>query len=206
MKNTSYNNKGSVPLKGNQIIRLRSVIIGFQTAFYQIQDYLGDNSNVSQETDFITTTAVSGCFTIELLLKYLYALQQYNKAKDTSCHPFGHDLAKLYSDLCKIDKKTYKELDNRFKDSKYNHKKSLLVFLRKISKGFEDWRYSYTKGKLDFSLNTMSDVINILFNVSESKYKILCEDFPKPNKKSNEMNEQFVSCEKLEDIKPNQYL
>lgn len=206
MKNTSNNKEDFVSLNSNQIIRLRSVIIGFRTAFYQINDYLGDNSNVSQDADVITTTAVNGCFTIELLLKYLYALQQYNKAKDTSRHPFGHDLAKLYSDLCKIDKKTCDELENRFKTLHYSYNQSLSVFLKKISKGYEKWRYSYTKSKLCLSLNTVSDVINILFNASESEYKNLCDDFRKPNKKSNEMKEQFVSYEKLEDIKPNKSL
>ena len=206
MKNTSNNKENFVQLNGNRIVRLRSVIKGFRTAFYQIKDYLGDNSNVSQDADVITTTAVNGCFTIELLLKYLYALQQYNKEKDTSRHPFGHDLAKLYSDLCKIDKKTCDESENKFKTSHYSYNKSLSWFLKKISKGYKDWRYSYSKGKLVFSLNTMSDVINILFNVSESEYIILCDDFCKPDKKSNEMKEQFVSYEKLEDIKPNESL
>lgn len=200
--NSNINNKRNVPLKGYQIMHLRSEILGFKEEFYNFRKLLTEQKNMSQEIDIITTTAVKGCFTIELLLKYLYSLYAYDNSNDSSSHPYGHNLGELYSEVRKINNSLCQELEERFSKSKYHYKNCLCSFLKSINNGFENWRYSYSKGQLGFNLNTTSDVINILLNESERKYLDICDSIKISNK--NEI--QFLSYANLEDIKPNKDL
>jgi hypothetical protein len=116
----------------------------------------GDDKWRDDADTYFTALIVNGAFSLELHLKHLYLLIEKKK-------PRGHDLHKLFLELCADTRNTleflFQEISNsqpKLKqmfdalNSQLNNKRAWTIesVLQETSKAFEVWRYCYEdKGK-----------------------------------------------------------
>lgn len=161
-------------VQGWKITRLQYEAQGFKKSFFVLYNSFINKDGCEpwmQEGDGMAVIGVNGCFAIELYLKFLSVEATFDDCRVFGKHKIGHKLDDLYDDLSSADPTYILELEKGFSHSAYKGSfKTLKDFFSSINKYFEKWRYAYESGALNFNLNTMSDVLNLLDKYSMEKY------------------------------------
>lgn len=113
---------------------------------------------------------------------------------------YGIDRDLVYDDLSSTNPTYISDLENLFSRSPYKGCfKTLKEFLSSINEYFVKWRYAYASGALNFNLNTMSDVINLLDDYSMGKYRRIADVIA--NNVAPVADNQTMSISNFDDIK-----
>lgn len=161
-------------VQGWKITRLQYEAQGFKKSFFVLYNSFINKEGCEpwmQEGDCMAVIGVNGCFAIELYLKFLSVEATFDDCRVSGEHKIGHKLDDLYDDLSSADPTYISDLEKVFSHSAYKGCfKTLKDFFSSINEYFVKWRYAYESGALNFNLNTMSDVLNLLDKYSMEKY------------------------------------
>lgn len=192
-----------ITAKNEKITRLQYGAQGFRNAFYVLFNSVFSRPGCEswlQDGNAMSVLGTNGCFSIELYLKFLMAIDSFDEQTLSGKHKLGHKLGELYDALRKQNSSWVNELEQKYNLSKHKHQyKSLGDFLNSINDYFVDWRYSYDKGALNVNLNTLSDVLNFFKEFSIKKYSKVAEVLAQ-HPVSNPDN-QSMSIDSIDEIK-----
>ena len=188
-----------IEIKKEKIIELKADAECFRNAFYIIFEQTFERNTGTSPC--ISAICTNGCFAIELYLKLLRVIDTYDNQACSGGYMKGHKLNELLTDL----NTTYQqELETKFSNSKYvNQNVTLNQYLKNIGDYFERWRYSFESTNLDLNLNIISDLLNILGNYVNKKYKSIDTNVAKHIKNKDFKNSVFI--ENSKNIKKKDY-
>lgn len=190
-------------VQGRKITRLQYEAQGFKKAFFVLYNSFMNKEGCEpwmQEGDGMAVIGVNGCFSVELYLKFLSVEATFDDCLVSGKHKIGHKLDELYDDLSSTNPTYISDLENLFSRSPYKGCfKKLKEFLSSINEYFVKWRYAYASGALNFNLNTMSDVINLLDDYSMEKYRRIADVIA--NNVAPVADNQTMSISNFDDIK-----
>lgn len=154
---------------------------GFKKGFYNMIKIL------SPDGETFSCIGSIALFSIELFLKTLCAISNYNENNGFGKYLKDHNLSKLYIYLKNDDSKYVTDLENQFEKSKYHTNNSLETELSYFKIGFEEWRYSFNyQGDLSLNLNVISCLLNNLEQYASEKIKLI------QIKENNKKTRRFV--------------
>lgn len=189
-------------VKNEKIMKLQYDAQGFRNAFYVLANSIFNKpecENWSQQGDPMSVLGTNGCFAIELYLKFLMVIDSFDNQTLSGKHVFGHKLGKLYDSLKEQNNDLISELEDKYTLIKHKHQYNTLKdFLHSISNHFTDWRYCYEKGALNVNLNTLSDVLNLMEEITQSKYKPISKELAKQFSTSD--NQQSMGIDNIDEI------